>query len=426
MKLSVTHYSGDRLGGAARAALRLHAAFRQHPIVTSTMIVAEKNNDDYTIRGLNEGTRGRLGSIIKSAIDAVPGRFALPLDIMPRSAGWATRLTAREVNARNSDIAHLHWVNGGFLSVEEIGKISKPIVWTFHDMWPFCGAEHLTKDTPDARWRNGYEGSTDIKGFDFDRWVWRRKKEKWKNPMHIVAPSRWLADCVRQSDLMRKFPVHVIPNTLDIDTYKPIDKYVARHLFNLPINRKLILFGAIKGIQLPYKGWDLLMPALTQLAKICPDAEAVVFGQGVPEIQPAVPVKIHWMGHLYDDYSLAALYSAADVLVIPSRQESFGQTGSEAQACGCPVVAFDATGLKDVVENNKTGFLVTPYDHSELVNAISVIIKNKEVYHRFGSAARERAIRLWSNNVVSQKYCDLYQGVVSGLSVLTGEVVNVN
>lgn len=411
MKLSVTHYSGDRLGGAARAALRLHTAFRQHPIVDSNMIVAEKTTDDYTISGLNEGIQGRLGSIVKSAVDAVPRRLSSPRDRMPRSAGWATRLTARDVNSHPSDIAHLHWVNGSFLSIEEIGKITKPLVWTCHDMWPFCGAEHLATDASDARWRNGYTPLSDINGFDFDRWVWRRKKASWKKPMHIVAPSQWLADCVSQSNLMSDFPVHVIPNTLDVDTYKPMDKLAARRLFNLPANRKLILFGAIKGSQLPYKGWDLLMASLIDVAKNSPDTDAVIFGQGIPEKPPELPITIHWIGHLYDDFSLAALYSSADVLVIPSRQEAFGQTGSEAQACGCPVVAFNATGLKDVVSHEKTGLLAKPYDSTSLAYSIMRILNNQGLARQLGINARERAERIWSYAVVARQYLNLYNEI---------------
>ena len=413
MKLRVTHYSGDRLGGAARAALRLHAAFRKHQIFDSNMVVAEKANDDYTVSGLNEGFRGRLGSIVKSAFDALPRRLSSMPDNMPRSAGWATRLTAKDVNSHPSDVAHLHWVNGAFLSVEEIGKITKPLVWSLHDMWAFCGAEHLAPDTPDARWRSGYTASSDIGGFDFDRWVWRRKKISWKKPIHIVTPSRWLADCVSQSSLMRNFPVHVIPNTLDVEVFKPMNKAEARHLLNLPQSRKLILFGAIKGTQLTYKGWDLLLPALANVFHEMSGVDAVIFGQSQPENSPALQLVVHWMGHLHDEYTLAALYSAADVLVIPSRLESFGQTGSEAHACGCPVIAFDSSGLKDVVANKETGLLIKPYDSAELASAIVSLLKCDDTRRQYGIAAQQRAQRLWSYSKVAAQYKDVYEEAVT-------------
>lgn len=373
------------------------------------MVVSEKKIDDHAVTGLNSGVGGGLCSIFKSAIDAVPRRLANPSDGMPRSAGWATRVTGKYVNSASSDIAHLHWVNGALLSIEEIGKIRKPLVWTLHDMWPFCGSEHLAPDKPEARWRTGYLPSTEITGFDIDRWCWKRKKASWQNSIHIVAPSRWMADCVRSSSLMSEFPVYVIPNALNVDVYKPMGKSEARHLLNLPQNQKLVLFGAIKGTQLSYKGWDLLMPALSSVVKEFSGAAAVIFGQSKPAEPMAWPFQVHWMGHLHDDFTLAALYSASDVLVIPSRQEAFGQTGSEAQACGCPVVAFNATGLKDVVENEVTGFLVNPYESSALASAVVKILKSDALRCQFGFAARERALRLWSASTVVEQYTKVYE-----------------
>jgi glycosyltransferase involved in cell wall biosynthesis len=119
------------------------------------------------------------------------------------------------------------------------------------------------------------------------------------------------------------------------------------------------------------------------------------------------------MGHLHDDFTLAALYSAADVLVIPSRQESLSQTGTEAHACGCPVVAFDATGLKDVVANEETGLLVKPYDPTALASAIVLMLENDEMRRQFGVAARERAQRLWSYHKVAEQYKDLYEAAIT-------------
>lgn len=413
MTLRVTHYSGDRVGGAARAALRIHSALRRSGLVNSRLQVIEASGDDASVSGFGPALRQRLAGVLKPTLDVVPLRLAAPYDLTPRSAGWATRLWAREIDAANADIAHLHWICGGFLSIEEIGKIATPLVWTLHDMWAFCGAEHLTEDGPDARWRTGYPVPFGAARFDVDRWAWRRKKTHWHQTMHIVAPSRWLADCASQSELLRHCPVTVVPNPLDVDVYKPMDRRGARRLLNLPEDRALILFGAIKGTQLPYKGWDLLVPALAEVARARPGIEAVIFGQGPPERPPALGLGIHWMGHLHDDVALAALYSAADVLVIPSRQESFGQTGSEAQACGCPVVAFDTTGLRDVVEPGETGLLTVPYDPAALAADLLRLLDNPDARRDMGAKARARACELWSYGAVAARYRDIYASAAS-------------
>ena len=119
------------------------------------------------------------------------------------------------------------------------------------------------------------------------------------------------------------------------------------------------------------------------------------------------------MGHLNDDATLALLYSAADVMMVPSRQEAFGQTGSEAQACGCPVVAFNCTGLQDIVEHRVTGYLATPYDSVDLANGIKWVIENKDRHESLSSAARERALRLWAPEVVIPSYKAIYEDVLA-------------
>ena len=151
------------------------------------------------------------------------------------------------------------------------------------------------------------------------------------------------------------------------------------------------------------------MPALENVFHEMAEVDAVIFGQSQPAITPGFQPFLHWMGHLHDDYTLAALYSAADVLVIPSRLESFGQTGSEAHACGCPVIAFDCSGLKDVVVNKETGLLVKPYDSAELASAIVSLLRSDDTRRHYGIAAHNRAQILWSYSKVATQYQHVYE-----------------
>ena len=104
------------------------------------------------------------------------------------------------------------------MSIEDIGRIPKPVIWTLHDMWAFCGAEHYADCSDDARWRVGYQKSNRPvidTGIDINRYIWMRKKKSWDKPMHIVSPSQWLAACARESIILKDMPVTVIPNVLD-------------------------------------------------------------------------------------------------------------------------------------------------------------------------------------------------------------------
>ncbi len=147
-----------------------------------------------------------------------------------RSPARFGSLKATEINASSADVVNLHWVTDGFMSVEEIGKITKPVVWSLYDMWPFCGSEHYGVDQPDARWRTGYTRENRPiyeSGWDLDRDTWERKRQHWSN-FHVVPASSWLTEAVRQSALMSHWPITRIPHAVDARTFSPMDKIAAR------------------------------------------------------------------------------------------------------------------------------------------------------------------------------------------------------
>lgn len=406
--LQLSH--SDIKGGAARAAYRIQKALRQAD-VNSQMLVSYAHANDCMVQGPHSKW-AKAVSLIRPRLTA-PVRRLLGTDnpvihspaILPSS--WPRRL-----NTSNADLVHMHWVQGEMLSIEDIGRIRKPMVWTLHDMWPFCGAEHYSDD---ARWREGYRCNNrpdHESGFDLNRWCWQRKRRHWRRPFQLVCPSHWLAGCVQRSALLAHWPVRVIPNPLPTDLYRPWPQALARQLFGLPAEGPLLLFGAIGGSRDPRKGWDLLAPALRQLAHTDPGLQAVVFGQSEPADQPRLGMPVHYVGTLHDDQSLALVYSAADVMVVPSRMDNLPQTATEAQSCGVPVVAFNATGLPDVVEHERTGYLATPYDPADLAYGISWVLECKSRHRNLSWASRERAVRTWNEAQISSQYAALYRMVL--------------
>jgi len=215
---------------------------------------------------------------------------------------------------------------------------------------------------------------------------------------------------------MSDWPVSVIPNTLPCDVYKPSPKSVARSAFNLPEGVPLILYGAMGGGNNPGKGWDLLREALLLVSEAVAGCECVVFGQSAPRDPVSVNMPVHYTGHLHDDQSLAMLYSAADVLVVPSRMEAFGQTASESMACETPVVAFDATGLKDVVVHGETGYLARPYDAESLAEGMCWVLRDQERRRELGLACRRRALSRWAYDVVVPQYIAVYRSAIMAAS----------
>lgn len=398
----------DILGGAARAAYRIHQALRNAG-VDSRMWVDVAASGDWTVRG--PGTK--LGKAWVRVRPALVGMGFKPFfktnNPILHSPAVLPSWRVASLNTSDADILHLHWVQGEMLSVAEIGRLRKPVVWTLHDMWVFCGAEHYTAND---RWHLGYRQDNrppGERGIDLNRWVWRRKKRHWNRPMHIVTPSRWLGDCVRQSALMRDWPVSVIPNPIDTECWQPLDRSLARELLGLPKDTPLLLFGAMGGGKDPRKGFDLLQQALRYLCGEVSGLQLVVFGELRPQEPPDLGFPIHFAGHLHDDLSLRVLYSAADVFVLPSRQDNLPNTGVEALACGTPVVAFDVCGLPDIVTHQETGYLARPFDPEDLAAGIQWVLADEARRSELSRRARQVAVERFSYPVVASQYLDAYR-----------------
>jgi glycosyltransferase involved in cell wall biosynthesis len=414
MKIQIISQS-DASGGAARAAYRLHRALLDHGMA-SRMKVRDKRSDDWTVEG-PESKYGKAGSLLRPALGNLAMRLQQSGNVNLHSGNWLSSDWSEKLNCTDAEVVNLHWVGGEALSIEDIGHIRKPVVWTLHDMWPFCGAEHYAADDERARWRTGYSKESrpaSEGGLDLDRLVWRRKLRAWIRPMHIVAPSQWLASCARESALFRNWPVSVIPNVLDTGIYQPLNRDFCRQALGLPHDRKIILFGALGGVRDSRKGYDLLPGALERLAHQVnvQNVLCVVFGQSEPEQPPKLHFPIRWMGHVHDDAALVLLYNSADVTVVPSHQENLPQTATEAQACGCPVVAFNCTGFQDAVAHRETGYLAKAFDAEDIAQGLGWVLADVERQRELGNAARERALRLWAPEVVVPQYFSVYRSII--------------
>jgi glycosyltransferase involved in cell wall biosynthesis len=117
---------------------------------------------------------------------------------------------------------------------------------------------------------------------------------------------------------------------------------------------------------------------------------------------------IHYTGRILDDLRLRLLYAAADVFVIPSRQDNLPNTGLEAHACGIPVVAFRTGGLVDIVADRVTGALAEPFVPASLAAAIRWVLVDPQRRRQLGAAARQRAVRIWDPARVAGLYADVY------------------
>lgn len=373
----------------------------------STMRVAVKTVDDPTVQG---PPPSRFGKFARAQL---ADRQLWKLQKSPhktwRSPARFSTITADEINRSPYDVINLHWVTDGFLSIKEIGKIEKPIVWSLYDMWPFAGTEHYGADEPNARWRWGYTKAnrpTDESGFDLDKSTWELKSKLWTKPMTIVPASSWLEESVKSSALMRHWPITRIPHVVDSRDFFPMSMTEARSQLRLPHDVPLVLFLASAGIHDQRKGWDLLDAALSRLSTTHPNIEVVIVGPEDRTYANPQGLNIHWRGQVCGNQALRLLYNSATLTAVPSREDNMPLTAMEAQSCGRAVVAFHTGGLPDIVDHGISGVLAPLLDTKALAGAIDIAINNSR---EMGVRARERALNTWSESVVAGRYLQIYE-----------------
>lgn len=412
MKILIVNAS-DIQGGAARSTYRMHRALLSHG-VDSQMLVQSKLSDDYMVIGPETKIKKAIAKI-RPMLDQLPVRRYKNRSKTLFSPAWLPFTDiVDKINKINPDIVHLHWICDGMMRIEDIGKIKAPIVWSLHDMWTFTGGCHYDEECKAYEKECGnckVLGS--IKENDLSYKIFNRKRKVFasKNDMIIVGLSRWLNECSKNSFLLKDKKHINLPNPIDTSMFKPFDKEKARELWSLPHNKKLVLFGAMGARSDPRKGFKELSEALQKIEKNS-DIEFVVFGSSQPQNAPDLGFPTYYLGHLHDDVSLVTLYSAVDVMVVPSLQENLSNAIMESLACGTPVVAFDVGGNSDMIDHKINGYLAKPFDTADLANGIEWVL-NTPTYGELCKNAREKVIREFESKVVVEKYVALYKQLMN-------------
>lgn len=405
----------DILGGAGRAAHRIHNALLRVD-VDSWMQVQIKASDEWRVSGPTS-TRARYMGQLKSTLSRFVSGLQTESEGGPRKGAWFPSRYAPRINASDTDIVHLHWIAEETISLSELRRIDKPLVWTLHDMWPFCGTEHYAPESDSDRWKSGYTSTNRApggRGPDLERRLFNVKLKAYNRQLSIVAPSAWIADRARESLLFADKPITVIPHPQDLDQFKPLDRGYARIVLGLPATATIIAFGAINGKEGQRKGFDLLTGALRHLKDSgrVENIQLVIFGQSAPrDPKIGVPFPVTFIGHLSDDVSLALLYSACDLFVSPARQEAYGLTSAEAASCGCPAVVFDKTGGAEVIDHQRTGYLAKHLDIGDLAYGMGWVLEANR-YGALSLAARAKAEAEWNYRVVGEAYRKVYESAV--------------
>lgn len=410
MKILIVN-STDLKGGAGKAGYRLHRSLLNTGI-DSQLLVQYKMGSDSTVIELNN----RFSNLIfkaRSILDSLPLKNYSNKNQAYFSSSWLPFSgVVQKINQSDADLVHFHWLASGLIRVEELKKIKKPIVITLHDMWAFTGGcyydQHCGKYVKECG-RCPVLGSDKDK--DLSRRVFHRKKRAYEGlDITVVGLSRWLADSARESALLGEKRIINLPNPIDTDLFKPMDKMVAKKILGLSTGKKHIIFGAVNAAQNPRKGFRELSASLDKLD--IQNVELGIFGSDQSSANSEFQFPVRHLGRFHDEISLQVLYSAADVMVVPSRQENLSNMIMESLSCGTPVVAFDIGGNGDMIEHKKCGYLAAPFSSEDFSAGIEWVLAHPE-QTGLPVNARSKVLQEFDSNVVAAKYISLYQDILN-------------
>lgn len=308
---------------------------------------------------------------------------------------------------KSADIVHLHWINS-FASIDTISKIEKPIVWTLRDMWPFTGGCHISLGC--EKFKDSCGNCPQLNGlisYDLSTYILKLKKSKFSSKIVFVGISNWISGLAKSSSLLKNYRIETISNNIDTNRFVIIEKEIARTKVNINLDKKIILIGA-EVLTEPWKGFDYFLDSIRYLKS--KNLHFLFFGELDLSILEKMEIEYTYLGQIRDDLILNNIYSSADVFIAPSIYESFGKTIVESMASGTPVVCFDATGPKDIVEHYLTGYKAKPFDCADLATGIDWVLglgtREKE---KISQNCIERAKKLFDSGIIASQYYNLYK-----------------
>ena len=415
MKILHLNYS-DIKGGAAIAMNRLHQSLLDQNI-NSKVLVFEKKLYDKSIICETNNLEKKI-NLIKRRTSFQLTKYQKINSKITHSLNIFNSNIKNKVLKLNPDILHLHWVNNEFISVKQIGQFkfyNIPIVWTMHDMWPYCGAEHYTFE---KRFISGYKNSNktlENYGLDINKHIWKLKYLHWKNiKMNIICPSKWQLTNVKSSKIFKKKNIFSIPLGIDIKKFKLINKKFAKKKLNLKNNYKYLLFGSAESPINDRKGLDFIINLVSKVNLEKTNIAILFFGQTKPEIFKNIKIPCFKLNNIKEnDYNkLNLIFSACELTLVPSKIESFGLIALESLASGTPVITFKNIGTSDLVIHKKNGYLSKYLNYTDFYKGIkwffSLSLKEKKKISKF---SRNHIKKKFNISKISQEHINLYKKI---------------
>ncbi len=405
--------TSERIGGAAIAANRLMQALKKNG-VKARMLVRDKQTDQLTVVSIGYGWTQPIKFLWERVSIFAANKFSKRNLFLVDIANAGTDIT-KNIEFERADVIHLHWVNQGYLSINNLNKIlhsGKRVVITMHDQWYFTGICHYSGDCD--KYTSHCHHCTLMNGTvlgDFASQLFDKKQHIYEDSkVTFVGCSQWMANLARTSALTQGHKVVSIPNAINTEQFRPLDKTAARKELSLPLKGKLLLFGCQR-ITDERKGFRYLVDALQIIKRdnpeIAQNTEIVVVGGKADSISSHLPFSIIPVSYVSDPQKMIALYNAVDLYVTPSLQDNLPNTIMEALACGTPCVGFDVGGIPEMIDHKKNGYVARYKDSADFAEGIKWVLTSD--HDTLSTKAREKVMNNYTEDIVAKKYIEVYE-----------------
>ena len=394
--------TSERTGGAAVAAHRLMDALNNNG-VKAKMLVRDKETDQLTVSALPQSWRQQWNFLWERFVVWTHLHFRrehlFEIDI----ANCGTDIT-KLPEFQEADIIHLHWINQGMLSLNNIRKIlesGKPVVWTMHDIWPATAICHYCRGC--EQYQVECTKCPLLPGGSMAKRVWRQKVRMLQSQcITFVCCSEWLAGEAKKSALLAEQRIVSIPNAIDSRVFCPQNKQQARQALGLPVDSRIILFVSQR-VTDPRKGM-----LVQQHPGMRENTGVAILGGHAEEVASRLALPSYPLGYVSDPQRIVSVYNAADVFVLPSLEDNLPNTLMEAMACGVPCVSFRVGGIPEMIDHQSNGYVAQPCDANDLAQGIHYVLAEAD-YDELSHECVKKVARCYSQQSVANRYIEEYQ-----------------
>lgn len=311
------------------------------------------------------------------------------------------------IKSYEPDIIHIHTIHGYYVNIEILfnflKEYKKPVIWTLHDCWSFTGHCAHFDLIGCTKWKTQCYNCPIHREYpksftDNSRHIYKLKKQLFTGVenLTIVTPSQWLADLVKQS-FLKDHTIRIINNGINLDVFKPIENDIK---IKYQCENKYLILGVAFGWG-KKKGLDIFI----ELSKRLDENKYKIMLVGTDEhIEKDLPDNIISIHRTQNQNELAEIYSAADLFVNPTREDTYPTVNMESLACGTPVLTFNTGGSPEIIDET-CGMVVEKDDIDSMYNEIINICENNV----FTKEMCLRKSRMFDKNEKYRNYIELYK-----------------